>query len=314
MKKRMFSIPYNGSIADGYLSAIEPYKDNIDSIYFGLPSLLDEHPQYSNPEEAELNTLDFLSKEIFCKRFLTLNRAKYLMTDNKMCEFCEEKVFPILDQYNIEGVILTEYNMAKYIHKNRSNIEISTSVNCFMYNIRAMQLWKDYCGATIFCPTRDILRTPKLLKKMHDAGFKLKCMVNESCRYGCPQQMTHCFGNVRNEIYYACTNMKDDAILKCNWILPRWLKDLDEYVDVYKIVGRGDTTEKIVSMIDSYVNEKDDIYLDDFIYGGAARGNHINFPTNIIPDKLLTCEGLDCDNCTLCIDTVNQYKLENNNE
>ena len=318
MKKRMFSVPYNGSVANDYLSAIEPFKDNIDSIYFGLPSLFDTHPRYSNPEIAEQNTLEFLSKKIFCKRILTLNRSRYYMTDEDSFLFCKEKVFPILDQYNIEGAILTEYNMAKYIHKYRPNVEISTSVNSFMYNIRAMELWKTYCGATVFCPTRDILRTPGLLKKMHDAGFTLKCMVNESCRYGCPQQMTHCFGDINtkipNGIYYACSNMKEDAILKCNWILPRWLKYLDEYVDIYKIVGRGSTIEKIVSMLDAYINERDDIYLDDFIYGGAARGNHINLPTNIIPDKLLTCECKDCNNCNLCNELIEQYKLENNDE
>ena len=316
MKKRMFSVPYNNSNADDYLYAIHPFKNNIDSIYFGVPSLSINRNQYLyNEDNVEQNTLDFLSKEIFCKRFLALNEPSYHMSDNESYKFCKEDVFPILDQYNIEGVILSEYNMAKYIHKYRSDIKISTSVNSFMYNTRSMELWKDYCGATEFCPTRDILRTPDLLKKMHDAGFTLKCMVNESCRYGCPQQMTHCFGNVRrttpNPIYYACANMKEDAILKCNWILPRWLKKLDEYVDIYKIVGRGASTDQIVSMLDAYINERDDICIDNFIYGGVARGNHINFPTNIIPDKLLTCECLDCKTCNICSELASQYS---NNE
>lgn len=314
MKKRMFSVPYNNSIADDYLSAIEPFKDNIDSIFFGIPSLLDTQYRYLYDEDtAEHNTLDFLTKEIFCKRILALNKAHYDMSDNEVYIFCDEKVFPIIDRYNIEAVIVSEYNMAKYIHKYRPNLEIHTSTNSFMYNIRSMELWRDYCGATVFCPTRDILRTPNLLKKIHDAGFTLKCMVNESCRYGCPQQMTHCFNRATN-FNLACSNMKKDAILKCNWILPRWLEEFDEYVDIYKIIGRGASTEKIISMLDAYINERDDIYLDDFIYGGVARGNHVNLPTNIIPDKLLTCECLDCKTCNVCSELVSQYSNDNENE
>ena len=315
MKKRMFSIPYNGVPADDYISAITPYMEHIDSVFLGLPSLLDTHPRYKNKEEAEENTLEFLSRKIPCKRFLALNKAHYQRSDEELRTLCKDNAFPLIDKYHIEGVIVTDYSMAKFIHQNRPELEISTSCNSFMYNTRAMRLWQENCGATIFNPPRDILRTPELLKKMHDEGFKLKCIVNESCRYGCPQQMIHCFsaGTINKPYYYECGNMTETGILKCNWVLPRWLKQLDEYVDVYKIAGRGATLERIVSMLDAYINERDDIHLDDFLYGAVYRGPHSNLPTNMIPDKLLTCGGMDCGKgCNLCSVTVAKWHGKGN--
>ena len=47
-------------------------------------------------------------------------------------------------------------------------------------------LWRKECGASVFNPSREILRTPAKLKEMHDAGFKIKAIVNESCLFGYP--------------------------------------------------------------------------------------------------------------------------------
>ena len=310
MKNRKFSIPYNGSVAKDYFIIINPYIKNIDHIYFGLPSLLDTHPRFKDKDTAEKNTLDFLSYDIPIKRFLTLNKAHYWKSDKEIYSFCNELVFPILARYHIEGVIISDYTMARYIHHYMPHLILSTSCNTFTYNTHSMQLWNSECGVSLFNPPRDTLRTPALLKEIHKTGFKLKCIVNESCRYGCTQQMTHCFcgSNIHGHMSLKCQNLDEIDILKCNWILPRWLKYLDEYVDIFKIVGRGASTKQIVSMLDAYINERDDIYLDDFIYGGVYRGCHLNLPTSIIPDKLLTCECKYCKDCKLCEKVINQYK------
>lgn len=309
---RKFSIPYNGVSAEAYISAVTPYMDYIDSIFLGFPSLLDSHPQYQNikiKEAAELNGLDFLSKQIPCKRFLTLNRTHYHKSDQELQDFCENTVFPLIDKYHIEGLIMTDFNMAKFVHKQRPDVDISTSCNTFMNNIRTMHLWHEQCGTTLFNPPRDICRTLDALKKLSAEGFQLKCIVNESCRYGCPQQMIHCFDSVKlNGPYdFECSHISDEEILKCNWILPRWLKYLDPYVAIYKIVGRGASLGRIISMLDAYINERDNIYLDDFLYGGAYRGKHLNLPTKMIPDKLLTCECKNCKHCNLCNHIIQDY-------
>ena len=316
MKLRMFSVPYNGADANKYIAVISPYMVHIDSVFFGLPSLLDTHPRYRNTEEAytaEVNTYNFLSKKIPCKRFLTLNKAHYHKSDKELQNFCIERAFPLIEEYGIEGIIVSDYNMAKFIHRHKPELEMSTSCNCFTYNIKAMQRWKNDCNITIFNPPRDILRMPSLLKEMHDEGFKLKCIVNESCIYGCTQQMMHCFswtGIKPSGTYeYACQHIQGPDILKCNWILPRWMKYLDEYVDVYKIIGRGAKLDRIASMLDAYINERDDVYLDDFIYGGAYRGPHYNLPVNIIPDKLLTCNCRECKkSCNLCDEIIKKWQ------
>lgn len=309
---RKFSIPYNGDFSDKYIrKVILPYKKYIDSVFFGLPSLLDTHPRFEDKDIAERNTLNFLSCNISIKRFLTLNKAHYWKSDKEIFEFCDKMVFPIVEKYSIEGIIVSDFTMAKYIHKYMPNVELSTSCNTFSYNVCSMRLWQKECGVSLFNPPRDILRTPNLLREMSNRGFKLKCIVNESCRYGCTQQMTHCFcgNNIHGKMSLDCKYLDDSGILKCNWVLPRWLKYLDEYVSVYKIVGRGETTERILLILDSYINERNDGYIDDFIYGGAYRGKHYNLPVKIVPDKLLTCMCMECGNsCNLCDKVVQTWK------
>lgn len=309
---RLFSVPYNGAPAAEYISTIEPYFNHIHSVFLGLPSLLDTHPRYKDKSTAEINTLDFLSKDIPCNRYLTLNKAHYHRSDRELTEFVEQDVFPILDTYHIEGIIVTDFNMARFIHQFRPDVKLSTSCNTFMYNVKAMQRWKEYCGVTLFNVPRDSMRMPGLLKKMHEQGFQLKCIVNESCLYGCAQQMMHCFtetGRKTDHYRYQCQRLKDPAdILRCNWILPRWLPYFDEYVSVYKIVGRGATTKRISTMLDAYINERDDIWIDDIIYGGAYRGSHYNIPTSAVPDKLLTCNCMECGTtCNLCNEVIKKW-------
>ena len=46
MKKNKFSVPFNGINPDLYLSLLEPYKEHIDHIYFGISSILRNHDDY----------------------------------------------------------------------------------------------------------------------------------------------------------------------------------------------------------------------------------------------------------------------------
>ena len=59
-------------------------------------------------------------------------------------------------------------------------------------NIKQMNYWREEAGITVFNPPREILRTPNKLKEMKEEGFILKCLINESCLYGCPQTINHC--------------------------------------------------------------------------------------------------------------------------
>ena len=312
MKIRKFSIPYNGTDPNTYINAINPYMDYIDSIFLGLPSLLSWSPQHQKEEIKEVieaNTLEFLSKEVSCKRFLALNRANYNMTNTEMQDFCKNQVFPIITKYHIEGITVSDYNMAKYIHQYMPELELNASCNAFLYNTHAMRIWQEKCNISVFTPSRDLLRMPEQLKKIHNEGFKIMGIVNGSCLFGCTQQLIHCFNIGKNSENYCfeCNQPLNEEILKCNWILPRWLKYLDEYIDIYKITGRRMTTQRIISILNIYINEQDNITIDDFISGNVRKGIHLNIPTNIIPDKLLTCECKDCNKgCNLCKEIIEQ--------
>ena len=175
-----------------------------------------------------------------------------------------------------------------------------------------MQLWHNEIGTTVFNPPREILRNVEALKELKKTGFKLKCIVNEACYYGCPQNINHAHYIAAQGIghaYYCDRNeWKLSDILRTNFILPRHLKYYDEYVDIYKLSGRGQSTAMIAKIIDAYVNERDDVTLNDilttrrlFVLERLRNKYNIQLTAKSIPDKLLTCQCLDCDNgCNIC--------------
>ena len=89
---------------------------------------------------------------------------------------------------------------------------------------------------------------------MHDMGFRLKCLVNESCLMGCPSTFTHalsialrCLGTLE-----GCCQRGIGDVLRGNYILPRWQKHYDKYVDVYKISGRETKQNYPFMCLDAY--------------------------------------------------------------
>lgn len=309
---RKFSIPYNNTEPEKYLELIEPYKENIDNIYLGIPGIESHCNDNSiNHIDAFINTKRFLelSKGKY-KRLITLNKAFYSISDVDKSLFILNTITPLILTYEIEGVIVSDFNLAVILKETLPDLEIQTSCNTYQFNLNSYKLWNKEVGVTTFNPPREVLRTPELLKEIKNLGFKLKYIVNEACIYGCPQNINHaCYiANSINyiPITYYCERpkWKYSDILKTNFILPRHLKLFDEFVDIYKIAGRNSTTDRIILMIDAYVNERNDIDLVDIMTSRLRtklfKSKNISIPVNRIPDKLLTCKCAECDTCNIC--------------
>ena len=312
-KNRMFSIPYNGSNISNFLKKVNIYQNNINDIYLSLPGLhshlssmiISNHPDY----DKQCSDFLYATKNMPFDRYVTLNSCYSQYPPDKLL-ILTDNICRLIEKYNIDGVICSNFSMAQYIRLRFPNIKISTSCNCFHRTTREMNIWNETIGVTLFNPPRNSARNINMLKTMHDAGFKLKVLINEICLIGCPEEITH-FERLSN---YDCTlhnclrgNLSN--IFKCSYVLPRWLKKLDNYVDVYKLSGRylkNEHTEHIFKLLDIYLNGEECLLTD--IYN--------NFDTNIlkkaihtseIPDVLLSCQCNHCSTCKICDNLIKQY-------
>lgn len=324
-KQRLFSVPYNNREPDYYINTvIKPYLANIENVFFAPLFLCRSHQSgltkdlrfYGNQNfedlwQQEKYTYEFMEESKgLVKRIITLNAGHYDMPTDAIKAFVVSQIVPLVEKYGIEGFICTDFSMACFIHELYPNIELHTSCNNMQWTVRMMKLWQKEAGISVFNPPREILRTPAKLREMHDAGFKIKALVNEACLYGCPSSVNHLMDLAMNSCQTAFPCQRNDKVnfLKANWVLPRWLPLLDKYVDIYKISGRRLSTKEISFILKSYIELDDSADILSLMVGRTKDGWKEKFgpvPGRFIPDKLLYCECRDCDNgCDVCRKTM----------
>lgn len=321
-----FSIPYNGSVPSLFLNEVLKRIQYIDHVYCEFPfsKAISHFKLYIN------NIKDYESQKIYmdrCKEFLkisygkvkricTVNAGFYsFISEKDLQDFCN-RIVKKVDEYKIDGLIISNYSIGRILHQLRPELELQTSCNCFIWNVKEMQMWQDNIGIKVFNPPREILRTPTKLKEMADAGFKLKCLINASCLFGCPNSINHAVCDATESYYNGrCYQNGIGDIFRCNYILPRWIDSFKEYVAIFKINGRGNSPDAIRSInmypfkvLDYFVSKENNISMFDIFTGGPI----VNFRNKVpkefldkitldkVPDKLLTCECKDCKNCGLC--------------
>lgn len=299
---RKFAIPYNNRDVDAYLAMVQKYHDSIDCIYFQFPGL-DGHARLnvieSNPLQSRRQTMAFLekSKGKF-RRNLLLNRAFIGMSDSDKVLYIYNTVLPVIMHYGIEEATVSDYSFCSLLHKALPDLQVTLSCNAFCFIQRSIDYWRDVGITTINLP-REALRFPQLLK-LH--GLRIKCIVNEGCLFGCPQALNHaCYlASNTDGIHYCCGQGKPSDILRTNFVLPRWLSRFDSIVDSYKIVHRLYSTETLDTILDAYVNERNDVMLSAIVKSRLMDSRNMDLPVKYISDKLLTCECRDCDTCKIC--------------
>ena len=327
-KRRIYSLPYNCTNPAWFLQEVEKRKQNIDHVYCELPfnemishvrfTFDDKKTAGENPTDVDAMRALYLKN---CFEFLRLSRSKVrrICPVNAMCyPFVAEdevKNFVVMlaraaKELQLEGFILSDYRVAALLHALLPEAEIHTSCNAYQWNLRQMEIWREKCGATVFNPPREILRSPSRLKEMHDAGFRLKCLVNEACLMGCPNSFNHNLSIAmgRHPVLLSCCQNGVADLFRANWILPRWQKHYDEMVDIYKIAGRNVAGNYPFKTLDAYLAEDDSMPLAELMISGTVLFATHMLPGEILqgitvdkaPDKLLTCECRDCERCGLC--------------
>ncbi len=307
MKNRKFSIPYNGYGID-FVNMVSEYQPYIDNVYFSIPNVV----AHCNDEKLYHGLEDFLnaSNRKF-KRILTVNRLG-IYDEPLLFKIFDTEVNNFIEEYKIEGIITTSLNLAKKLRHDFPKIELHTSCNSFQYTVRQMDVWNNLVGIDTFNPPREAAKTPSMLKEMHDAGYKLKVIVNQACMYGCGYMFNHSCG-ITKMAEFNCQHDNPVNIFRTNAILPEWLKYIDEYVDVYKIVGRHFNNNQLKFILDAYILGKPYNFLDEIISTNSTSLIRdfstigIRIRPEDIPEKTRYCEAKDCDKtCFICRDTYNK--------
>ena len=329
-KHRMYSIPFNGMNPEWFLQEVEKRKHHIDHVYCELPYSEREmlsHVRFlfDGQDGANANMHDANSRRILyirnCYNFLRISKGRvrricpinavyYKFNNEDEFQRFVRTLAQLARDFELEGMILSDYRIAEVLHALMPELELHTSCNVYQWNLRQMSLWQERCGIKTFNPPREILRTPSKLKEMHDAGFKLKCLINEGCLMGCPNSFYHnmsvslrCYGGIFN-----CCQSGVGDIFRGNWILPRWQKYYDKYVDIYKISGRNEPGDYAFRTMDAFLAENNDKPLTDVMISGTISFMRQMLPEEIlrkitldkVPDKLLSCECKECRKCGLC--------------
>ena len=329
-KHRMYSLPYNGTNPEWFLQEVEKRKKHVDHVYCELP--FDEGKMISHvrfafeakngiePDLAhpELKRAQYVRT---CVEFLNLSKGKirricpvnamyYKFDSGEDLKNFAVSLCQLANRFQLEGLIISDYRVAVLVHAILPELEIHTSCNGYQWNVRQMEIWREKCGVTVFNPPREILRAPSKLKEMHDAGYKLKCLINEGCLMGCPNSMCHNLSVSLqfNPCMLSCCQCGVGDIFRGNWILPRWQKHFDEYVDIYKIAGRNSEADYPFRTMDAYVTENNSLPLSELMFSGTIGFAAHMLPAKVlkqitldkVPDKLLTCECKECAQCNLC--------------
>ncbi len=329
-KHRMYSLPYNGTNPEWFLQEVEKRKKHVDHVYCELPfdeGKMISHVRFAfeaknglDPDlvQPELKRAQYVRN---CIQFLNLSKGKirricpvnamyYKFDSGEELKNFAISLCQLANRFQLEGLIISDYRVAVLVHAILPELEIHTSCNGYQWNVRQMEIWREKCGVTVFNPPREILRAPSKLKEMHDAGYKLKCLINEGCLMGCPNSMCHNLSVSLqfNPCMLSCCQCGTGDIFRGNWILPRWQKHFDEYVDIYKIAGRNSEADYPFRTMDAFLTENNSLPLSELMFSGTIGFAEHMLPAEVlkqitldkVPDKLLTCECKECAQCNLC--------------
>lgn len=327
-KNRKYSIPYNGADPQWYVDEVMRRKKHVDHVFCELPvSDIVSHIRFifGNGRRSDAvadyvrsvymdNCVEFLklSRGLF-RRICPVNAMYYPFSSSKERVEFALRIVRLVCAYGIDGLIVTDYSLALILRQLMPDLELHTSCNCYQWNLKQMQMWRDNVGIAMFNPPREILRFPERLKEMHDAGFRLKCIVNEGCLVGCPNTFNHQMSlSLGCSFDGGCFQNGCGDLLRGNWILPRWQRHYDRYVDVYKIAGRNSEGDYPFVCLDAFIREEDRMPLHRVMVSGTIAYGEVVMPDlvfdrltlDMVPDRLMSCGCLECDRCTLCRNVV----------
>jgi len=313
-----YSIGYNHDPA--MIKLIEAAKDYLSGFYFpiaaefmGSGRAIKQRKNYSE----EINKIIDVCNKCSVKSELLINPTceGKKTCDKKQIDRVVDYVRKLRDK-GLKAVIVTNPIYIPEIKKNVRDIEIQSSVNCYVKTVEQAMFMKDL-GVDVLTIDRDINRDLKLIKEIKEkTGLKIKMLVNEGCLRNCPFRKIHF-----NMISHFCdTNEFDrrscismikkypEKLFSVPFVRPEDLKHYKGLVDYFKLATRTMATGKIGLILDAYVNEKFDgdllfLLSTKALFDYFTDVNNKVLSENRFFEKLSSC-GNDCSNCSYCKDLL----------
>lgn len=305
----MFAIPFNGQNPDVYIRLANKYKDHLDYIYIDCNDCYCNANRYTSYLAVKKNLDRYLNN---CKEFLQkrdtyipvmMDISQYVNDTVANIEIClDTMVIPQIKEYNIEGVIVSDTNIAGILYdKLGTTIELHFKG---MNHLRSMYSIEKLFRIQNFILPEYTLRDKAYMGyiaearnnyKSNNYNFFYEAVVNNTDLYGDIYYNQKWADKSLRKLYSKYHPDKYNE-LRRNWVLPRWLKLYDNIIDTYIIEGLYEyDTNKLFHTLDCYINRSNDIKLSELVH------TITDAPVADIQNKLYRCMCSECDvSCTAC--------------
>ena len=303
-RNREFSIPYNNDI--NLLDMMYDIFGNLDEckeIYFAIPLKYSNTGRALNQKEGyEKQIIDLLAK---CNKYniegnMLLNSAclDIRMKDYTFAQKCVEYIKELHVVYGLSSITVSDFLLAKYIKEKFPAIKIECSSVAYIDSVQKAKMWEDIGADMLVIPpdyNKNLPLISTIKKSLHYS--KVKLLVNQDCIPSCPMRQFHntiqSHGNDGAMYLDTCSRyMKEHPWLfySSTYIPPRYLEYYDEFVDLYKIVDRKKTTEKLIKAYGCYTGK------ESFIE--KANSWNARIPEEVFR-KVISCTK-HCEKCGFC--------------
>jgi hypothetical protein len=315
-----FALPFNGTDAASFIEKLAPYKNDIDYIYVSSHDMffdIDRVMSYlANKSDARTyfkNCEEFISmiNHDEYKLILDVSNPYIAMNSNGLYGSVKSFLFPYIRTHHFAGARVADIALATVLRQEFGDDFELHIVG--QYNLHGMHYCDMYLNANQYELPVDTLRNRPFVEYLKNVkndvdkniyNFFFEAIVNDNNPYGSFDPGYQYKRNYRIVNKHIADYADIYETLRGNWVLPRWLKHYDDIVDTYIIKGLYEINQdRLFSILDAYVNQRDDIVLQDIIDVKTDITKPI--PVTYIQNKLNRCASLECNiSCNSCIKKI----------
>ncbi len=309
---RKFSIPYNHDV--NLLTRLcEEFPDKIDNIYEVFFPIENEIANTGRVIEQkgyrqEIERIFEDAKKYNIHTNILLNAgcmADQVISDSflpKLVDYLKS----LVNDYGLNMITISDFYIAAKVKEKIPELEIECSSVAYVDSVNKAMYWESI-GVDIMVIPHDFTKHMDFIKdlKSNLKKMKLKLMINHHCKNYCPMFTSHNniegHGDAGKKYMELCeTFSKPWRIYGSGYVTPRKLAVYDDYIDVYKILDRYESTQRIIERFGAYT-------LDERYTQRIERMNS-KIPDEVF-DKVLYCNKI-CNSCNFCEQYYNNTTLQ----
>lgn len=258
-------------------------------------------------EKARKNNIDFdYIMNGTCYGNLSINELNKLFSTE----------IEAIRNFGINKITASTSYLIQFIRRFYPDMHVTASINLCTNSVAQAHRWCDM-GVNKIVLDRSINRNARLIKSIiSSCDVEIELLVNSMCLSFCGMHQLH--NNINSHInddsdksfcynypYISCfsTYLRNPIEMICSgWIRP---EDLSGYsklgVHSFKLEGRGEDRDLVLSIISSYMNNKYDGNIFDLLFTGYKTKKRVEayLDNNELVDifKNVVLSEIDCANC-----------------